>query len=694
MAASNVCWGIEIGSGAVKALKLARDGEEVKVEDFVVLPHKRVLSTPELDQAEAIRVALGALTSQHDLSKARIAVGVPGHMAFARFAKLPPVEPKQAPKIIKFEAAQQIPFPLEEVEWDYQTFVNEDSPDVEVGIFAMTRERVMERLNQCADVGLRPDAINLCPVSAYNALVYDRSFSEQTPGTVILDVGTVATDLIVAEAGRVWIRTFPIGGHNFTEALVNAFKLPYSKAEKLKREADQSKHKRHIFQAMRPVFTDLAQDVQRSLSYYQQLHSDADLQRVIGLGSTFKLLGLRKFLSQQLQMEVVRCDQFKRLSVEGPASAGFQSATLSLAPAYGLALQGLDLATIDASLVPTPILRETLWRRKTPWIAAAATLAVAAGGISFLRPAADAARVAQASDVPGVQRVSEVRRESQRLQSQWAEIQQSVRIGHRAENVMQLLQRRDLHAHVVKDVAAMLASADPQPGVLEGTSDLPPEQWRLFLLRDLSVDYVTPSGGAPRWIQPGAEDGRRDRRDRGAGRRGGGGGGLAGPTTGPTGRRGAPSRGRDQDRRPDSPDQPFGALIFTLVVDSTNEGLSAFVDRTLLAWLRENADRSSAPYVLDSPTADEIQIRELSPDQADDRVGRTRDRSGGETGADQGEPTSLPQLAPLPSLGLDLFEQAPVYRYTIQWRARLKEPAELDQSPAGEQTASAKGQTP
>jgi Tfp pilus assembly PilM family ATPase len=59
-------------------------------------------------------------------------MSVPGHAAFARFAKLPPVEPKKVPDIVKFEAVQQIPFPIEQVEWDYQTFVAEDSPEVEV----------------------------------------------------------------------------------------------------------------------------------------------------------------------------------------------------------------------------------------------------------------------------------------------------------------------------------------------------------------------------------------------------------------------------------------------------------------------------------------------------------------------------------------------------------------------------------
>ena len=142
MASSNACWGIEIGAGAVKAVKVVSDGDSLKVVDFALIPHARVLSTPDIDPDDAKRVALGRLVSEHDLSKALVAVSVPGHSAFARFAKLPPVEPKKVPDIVKFEAVQQIPFPLEEVEGDYQTFVSPDSPDVEVGIFAITKQRV------------------------------------------------------------------------------------------------------------------------------------------------------------------------------------------------------------------------------------------------------------------------------------------------------------------------------------------------------------------------------------------------------------------------------------------------------------------------------------------------------------------------------------------------------------------------
>ncbi|MEM9373034.1 MAG: type IV pilus assembly protein PilM [Planctomycetota bacterium] len=455
MAGSSECWGIEMGFGAIKALKLELDDGETRVIDYAVIPHAKVLSTPDLDQDDAMRVALGTLASQKDLSGARVSISLPGHQSFARFAKLPPVEPKKVPSIVQFEAAQQIPFPLEEVEWDFQTFVSPDSPDIEVGIFAVTRERINSRLDMLGDVGVVPDWATISPVAAYNALAVDLGFTEDTPGTIILDIGTVSTDLIIAEAGRVWVRTFPIGGHQFTEALVSAFKISYSKAEKLKREAEQTKHAKHVFQAMRPVFGDLAQEVQRSIGFYQSVHPDADLKRLIGLGSTFKLPGLRKYLKQQLQLDVYRIEQFKKLELDGPQGGEFQAASLNLTTAYGCALQALGTAPLRANLMPVPVLREAMWKRKVPYFAAAAGLAAAAAGAMFVRPLLDSSAYQGADKPPVIQRVVS---EAGRLTRDAEEsgVTSDVQNDLRAAQIVGLLESRALYASVLEDVAFLL----------------------------------------------------------------------------------------------------------------------------------------------------------------------------------------------------------------------------------------------
>ena len=107
----------------------------------------------------------------------------------------------------------------------------------------------------------------MAPLALYNFMTFDEQLA--TDGaTLLADVGADKTDLVVADGPRIWTRTIQIGGNNFTEALVKAFKLSFPKAEKLKRTAATSKYARQIFQAMRPVFADLVQEIQRSMGYY------------------------------------------------------------------------------------------------------------------------------------------------------------------------------------------------------------------------------------------------------------------------------------------------------------------------------------------------------------------------------------------------------------------------------------------
>ena len=288
MAGSKAAWGIEVGSYAVKAIRLERAGDQIVVSDFGEFRHRKPLSTPDLDVDEVVRLTLGQLVSQKNIENETLVMSVEGRSSLPRFAKLPPADKKALPKLIEFEAVQQIPFPIEEVEWDAKTFESEDSPEVEVGIFAIKKDVLEHKLAMWGEHGLSPQVVTLGPVAVYNAVRYDLAGAGRKP-FVVLDIGTRSSDLVVVDGENCWIRTFPIGGSDFTEAIAETFKLPYSKAERLKQESATSKYAKQIMQAMRPVFGDLLEGVQRSISFYENSHRGVKLETVLGVGSTFKI---------------------------------------------------------------------------------------------------------------------------------------------------------------------------------------------------------------------------------------------------------------------------------------------------------------------------------------------------------------------------------------------------------------------
>ena len=387
MPAEKVVWGIDVGQCALKALKLQLVEGQTEAVAFDMVEHPKPLNPGERGGEELVNLiaqAIETLMSRNEMGGNSVVIGVPGYQAFTRFTKLPPVEKKQLPAIVQFEAGQQIPYDIDQVIWDYQIFSEEDSPDVEVGIFCMRTEQLDRYLGPFIEAGLQPVVVQPAPLALYNYMEHDA----HRPGkaTMLLDIGAESTDLIVSDRGSVWTRAIPIGGNNFTERLVEAFRLEFAKAESLKRSAATSKYARQVFQAMRPVYQDLVSEIQRSVGRYSQTHREAELDRVMGMGNGFRLPGLQKFLQQNLGMKVERVSAFNALQ-PGPSlnAPTLNENVLSLGVAYGLAVQGLGRGQIASNLLPPQIAKRATWRRKRPWFAATAACLVLAAASLWAR---------------------------------------------------------------------------------------------------------------------------------------------------------------------------------------------------------------------------------------------------------------------------------------------------------------------
>src|SRR5438132_9532934 len=120
MAIPQGVWGIDVGQCALKALRLEVIEGVVTATAFDYIEHPKILSQPDADPDQLTREALESFLKRNDLRGDMVVISVPGQSGLARFVKLPPVEEKKIDAIVTFEAKQQIPFPLEEVVWDYQ----------------------------------------------------------------------------------------------------------------------------------------------------------------------------------------------------------------------------------------------------------------------------------------------------------------------------------------------------------------------------------------------------------------------------------------------------------------------------------------------------------------------------------------------------------------------------------------------
>jgi type IV pilus assembly protein PilM len=390
-AETGTVWAIDIGNSSLKALCLSTERGVVEVIGFDNIRHGKILSgtnVTDAEKEELIALSLRKFVNKYDLSMDEIAVSVPSQNSFARFVNLPPVEPKRIPEMVKFEAVQQIPFGINDVQWDWQLMSEPDSPEIKVGIFAIKNEVVNSALEHFNREDVQVSYVQMAPMALYNYLLNDRPdlVTSDSQATVVLNIGAENTDLVVCTKSSVWQRCILIGGNAFTKAIADTFRLDFEKAEKLKRTAPVSKYARQILQAMRPVFTDLASEVQRSLGFYNSSNPNTKIVRIIALGGGTKLRGILKYLHQTLQIPVEKPDSFKRLGMgPGVSPAKFHENISDFGIVYGLALQGLGLARIESNLLPRNVARSMAWASKGRYFIAAACILLVASLLCFAR---------------------------------------------------------------------------------------------------------------------------------------------------------------------------------------------------------------------------------------------------------------------------------------------------------------------
>ena len=180
-------WGIDVGQCALKALR-CRAGDEpdkIVVEAFDFIEYPKILSQPDADPAELIGDALKQFLSRNSVRGDRVAISVSGQSGLARFIKLPPVEAKKIPDIVRYEARQQIPFDLNDVIWDYQRMGGGSEEEgfaleTEIGLFAMKRDAVFRALEPFQAAGIELDFVQLTPLALYNYVVV-RSVARSAP---------------------------------------------------------------------------------------------------------------------------------------------------------------------------------------------------------------------------------------------------------------------------------------------------------------------------------------------------------------------------------------------------------------------------------------------------------------------------------------------------------------------------------
>src|SRR3954469_21630360 len=286
----------DFGAGTVKVGEfVANEAGSLTLTQFGVKSLGQE-GTQESKREAAVLKAIQELLSQKGYRGKNINVCAPGFHVFSKFVKLPPVDTSKVTQIIQYEAQQNVPFPLEEVVWDYQILGAAPSGELEVLLVAIKSDIVEGLFRAAEGAGLRLQLMDVSPAALCNAFRYN--YNDLEGCTMLLDIGAKTSNLLFFEKGSVYSRGINIGANSITQDFSKESRLSFAEAEKLKieegfvslggaYEEPENPHQAAISKIARQVMTRLHIQVNQTVQFYRgQQGGSAPVQLFLSGGAS------------------------------------------------------------------------------------------------------------------------------------------------------------------------------------------------------------------------------------------------------------------------------------------------------------------------------------------------------------------------------------------------------------------------
>src|SRR6266481_6773504 len=350
-------------------------------------------------------VALREMMLEMHIKWGPVNYAVPAQSVFARFVKLPALDAEKIDQIISFEAQQNVPFPIDQVVWDYQLVGGGMGEQIQVVIVAIKRDLLDEINNAVEETGLRTRILDVASMALYNAFCYN--YTDLKGCSLLVDIGARTTNVLFIEGGRIFSRSLPLGSSAITAAIAKEFGESFAAAETRKNrdafvalggaaEPDDPNIGR-LSKIVRSTLTRLHAELMRSITHYRAQQQGDRPSCIFLCGGGAGMPNMREFFQEKFELPVEFFNPLQNVSVSESTPEVARSAHL-LGELVGLALRSVAVCPMKLNLLPaTVVRRQDLEKRRPFFIAAAACILLALLGWSayYTRAAQGAQQTAE-----------------------------------------------------------------------------------------------------------------------------------------------------------------------------------------------------------------------------------------------------------------------------------------------------------
>jgi len=222
----------DFGAGTLKIAEFEpSEAGSLRLKQYVVRS-LGLEGAQDASRSEALLKGIQEALGSRSFGSRNINICTAGFNVFSKFVKLPPVDTAKVTQIIQYEAQQNVPFPLEEVVWDYQILGAAPGGELEVLLVAIKSD-IVEGLFRTAETsGLRLQLVDVSPAALCNAFRFN--YGDEEGCTMLLDIGAKTSNLLFFEKGKVFSRSINIGANSITQDFANEARLSFPEAEQIK----------------------------------------------------------------------------------------------------------------------------------------------------------------------------------------------------------------------------------------------------------------------------------------------------------------------------------------------------------------------------------------------------------------------------------------------------------------------------
>ncbi len=345
--------GIDISSTAIKLIELSQSAGATaalfRVETFALepLPSNAVVEKKIAD-ADAVGQCIQRALTKAGTRTRRAAVAVSGSAVITKIISMSgALSDAEMENQIQLEADQYIPYPLEEVNIDFDVVgPSQTSPDlVDVLLAASRRENVDDRVNALEIAGLTAAVVDVEAYAMENAcrLLLGARGDERGEQTVaVADVGASTTTLHVLHEGQVvYTREQNFGGLQLADEVQRRYGLPREQATQKILDGDVAEN--YDTEVLAPFKEALAQQIGRALQFFYSGTTFNRVDRIVLAGGAASIRKIDELVEERLGLPTMVANPFVHMSLSPRVRAQeLMREAPAMMIAVGLALRGFD----------------------------------------------------------------------------------------------------------------------------------------------------------------------------------------------------------------------------------------------------------------------------------------------------------------------------------------------------------------